>query len=76
MNFLAVGLCIGISTGLLYYYMKLHNAWLLKTSSEKQNKTKQNKQKNNNNNNNNNKTVTMGLDNTAKAVDHVKIESI
>ena len=51
----------------MYYYMKLHNAWLLKTSSKK--KTKQNKKT---------KIGTMGLDNTAKAVDHVKnrIESI
>ena len=46
MNFLAVGLCIEISTGLLYYYMYMnfHNAWLLKTSSKK--KKKNRKQKN------------------------------
>ena len=65
MNFLAVGLCIEISTGLLYYYyMKLHNAQLLKTSSKRQQQ---------------HQPVTMDLDNTAKlakAVDHVKIESI
>ena len=41
--------------------MKLHNARLLKTSSKKQQQQQ---------------PVTMGLDNTAKAVDHVKIESI
>ena len=64
MNFLEVGLCIEISTGLLYYNMKLHNPWLLKTSSRKNKQT------------NKNKMVTMGLDNTAKAVDYVKIESI
>ena len=40
---------------IVLFYMKLHNAWLLKTSSKK---------------------VTMDLDNTAKAVNHVKIESI
>ena len=60
MNFLAVGLYIEISvyrTLIVLSYMKLHNAWLLKTSSKK-------------------KKVTMGLDNTAKAMDHVKIKSI
>ena len=41
---------------------------VVKDFVEKQNKTKQNKTKK--------KTVTMGLDNTAKAVDHVKIKSI
>ena len=41
MNFLAIGLCIEISTGLLYYYMKLHNAWLLKTSKKTKKKNKQ-----------------------------------
>ena len=60
-NFLAVGLCIEIPTGLLFYYMKLHNAWLLKTLSNQQEQQQ---------------PVTVGLDNTAKAVDHVKIESI
>ena len=53
-----------IQPGLLYYYMKLHNAWLLKTSSKKKKKKTQQQ------------PVTMGLGNTAKAVDHVKIESI
>ena len=54
--------------------MKLHNAWLLKTSSKKKTTNKQtNKQKQKTNTK---KMVAMGLDNTAKAVDHVKIESI
>ena len=66
MNFLAVGLCIEISTGLLFYYMKLHNAWLLKTLSSQQQQQQQQRQQ----------PVTVDLENTAKAVDHVKIESI
>ena len=52
--FLAVGLCIEISTGLLYY-RETSQRMVVKDFVGK---------------------VTMGLDYTAKAVNHVKIESI
>ena len=81
MNFLAVGLCIEISTGLLYYYMKLHNELQRMVVKDFVKKTKQNKTKNRNKTKQTNKQTNKtkqkkGLDNTAKAVDHVKIESI
>ena len=37
MNFLAVGLCIEKSTGLLYYYMKLSQRMVVKDFVEKMN---------------------------------------